>query len=171
MTTSKTIRVPRRTLLILCGPAGSGKSTFAARRFSATTIVSSDHCRALICDDENNQQVNRDAFELFHFIIQKRLFLGRFTVADSTALQPDARRKLRELSRRYGYFGCLLIFNIPPEICLERNKNRDRLVEEQVIPYHTSLLQRTIHEAPLEGWEQIHVLSEHDMDTITEIKV
>ena len=170
MTASKIIKVPRRTLLILCGPAGSGKSTFATQHFPATTIVSSDHCRAMICDDENNQQVNRDAFELFHFIIQKRLYLGRFTVADSTALQPDARRKLRDLSRRFGYFGCLLIFNIPPEICLERNKSRHRLVEDQVIPYHSGLLQRTILDAPLEGWEQMQVLGEQDMDVIIEIE-
>ncbi|HYT36036.1 MAG TPA: AAA family ATPase [Ktedonobacteraceae bacterium] len=164
------ITIPRRTLLILCGPTGSGKSTFAAQRFSATTIVSSDHCRAMICDDENNQKVNRDAFELFHLIIQKRLSLGRFTVADSTALQPDARRKLRDLSRRFGYFGCLLIFNIPPEICLERNKSRHRLVEEQVIPYHTGLLQRAILDTPHEGWEQIHILGEQNMDIIVEIE-
>jgi len=170
MNTPHIITIPRRTLLVLCGPAGSGKSTFAAQCFSATTIVSSDYCRAMICDDENNQKVNRDAFELFHLIIQKRLSLGRFTVADSTALQPDARRKLRDLSRRFGYFGCLLIFNIPPEICLERNKSRHRLVEEQVIPYHTGLLQRAILDTPHEGWEQIHILGEQDMDIIVEIE-
>jgi protein phosphatase len=170
MTTPRIIKIPRRTLLVLCGPAGSGKSTFAAQRFPATTIVSSDYCRAMICDDENNQKVNRDTFELFHLIIQKRLSLGRFTVADSTALQPDARRKLRDLSRRFGYFGCLLIFNIPPEICLERNKSRHRLVEEQVIPYHTGLLQRTILDTPYEGWEQIHILGEQDMGVIVEIE-
>ena len=170
MNTPHIITIPRRTLLVLCGPAGSGKSTFAAQRFGATTIVSSDHCRAMICDDENNQTVNRDTFELFHLIIQKRLFLGRFTVADSTALQPDARRKLRELSRHYGYFGCLLIFNIAPEICLERNKKRQRLVEERVIPYHTGLLQRALLDTPQEGWEQIHILDEQDMDVIVEIK-
>jgi predicted kinase len=170
MTTPKIIKVPRRTLLVLCGPAGSGKSTFAAQRFVSTNIVSSDHCRAMICDDENNQQVNRDTFELFHFIIQKRLFLSRFTVADSTALQPEARRKLRDLSRRFGYLGCLLIFDIPPEVCLERNKRRHRLVEEQVIPYHTGLLQRALLEAPGEGWEQVHVLGEQDMDAIVEIE-
>ncbi len=164
------ITIPRRTLLVLCGPAGSGKSTFAAQRFAATTIVSSDRCRAMICDDENNQTVNRETFELFHLIIQKRLFLGRFTVADSTALQPEARRKLRDLSRYYGYFGCLLIFNIPPEICLERNKNRHRSVEERVIPYHAGLLQRAILDAPREGWELIHVLGEQDMDVIVEIE-
>jgi protein phosphatase len=124
----------------------------------------------MICDDENNQQVNRDTFELFHFIIQKRLLLGRFTIADSTALQADARRKQRELSRRFGYFGCLLIFNIPPEVCLQRNKSRYRLVEEQVIPYHTALLHRAILDAPLEGWEQVHILGEQDMNTNIEIE-
>jgi predicted kinase len=170
MNTPHIITIPRRTLLVLCGPAGSGKSTFAAQRFAETTIVSSDHCRAMICDDENNQNVNRDTFELFHLIIQKRLSLGRFTVADSTALQPDARRKLRDLSRHYGYFGCLLIFNIPPEICLERNKSRHRLVEERVIPYHADLLQRAILNAPREGWELIHILGEQDMDVTIEIE-
>ena len=170
MNTPRIITIPRRTLLVLCGPAGSGKSTFAAQRFSATTIVSSDHCRAMICDDENNQKVNRDTFELFHLIIQKRLSLGRFTVADSTALQQDARHKLRELSRHFGYFGCLLIFNIPPEVCLEHNKSRNRLVDEHVIPYHAGLLQRTILDTPHEGWELIHILGEQDMDVIVEIE-
>ena len=166
MNTPRIITIPRRTLLVLCGPAGSGKSTFAAQCFAATTIVSSDHCRAMICDDENNQKVNRDTFELFHLIIQKRLSLGRFTVADSTALYPDARHKLRDISRHFGYFGCLLIFNIPPEICLERNKRRQRLVEESVIPYHTGLLQRAKLDTPQEGWELVHILGEQDMDVI-----
>ena len=103
-------------------------------------------------------------------IIQKRLFLGRFTVADSTALQPEARHKLRTLSRYYGYFGCLLIFNIPPEICLERNKSRHRSVEERVIPYHTGLLQRTILDAPQEGWEAIHILDEQSLDVKIEFE-
>jgi len=170
MNTPHIITIPQRTLLVLCGPAGSGKSTFAAQRFAGTTIVSSDHCRAMICDDENNQSVNRDTFELFHLIIQKRLSLGRFTVADSTALHPDARRKLRDLARQFGYYGCLLIFNIPPEICLERNKNRQRLVEERVIPYHAGLLQRTLLDAPREGWEMIYILDEQDMDVRIELK-
>jgi predicted kinase len=170
MNTPRIITIPRRTLLVLCGPAGSGKSTFAAQRFAATTIVSSDHCRAMICDDESNQKVNRDTFELFHLIIQKRLSLGRFTVADSTALYPDARRKLRDVSHHFGFFGCLLIFNIPPEICLERNKRRERLVEERVIPYHTGLLQRAILDTPQEGWELVHILGEQDMDVIVQLE-
>jgi predicted kinase len=170
MNTPHIITIPRRTLLVLCGPAGSGKSTFAAQRFAETTIVSSDHCRAMICDDENNQSVNRETFELFHLIIQKRLSLGRFTVADSTALHADARHKLRDLSRHFGYSGCLLIFNIPPEVCLKRIKNRSRLVEERVISYHAGLMQRALLDAPQEGWEMIHILDEQDMDVLIEFE-
>src|SRR5919108_5818584 len=106
------IKVPRRTLLVLCGPAGSGKSTFAAQRFGVTTIVSSDHCRAMICDDETNQQVNRDTFDLFYYIIRKRLFQGRLTIADSTALQGNARQTLVEIARRYQYHSRLFVFNM-----------------------------------------------------------
>ena len=122
------IKVPPRTLLVLCGPAGSGKSTFAAQRFGRTVIVSSDHCRELICDDANNQQVNRDAFDLFYFIIKKRLFLGRFTVADSTALHAEARRRLRDMARWHGYLACLLIFNISQDTCARWNQGRERKV-------------------------------------------
>lgn len=123
----------------------------------------------MICDDETNQRVNRDAFDLFYYIIQKRLFLGRFTVADSTALQPEPRRRLRELSRRYGYYGCLLIFNIAPEVCLERDRRRGRMVGEQVVAYHARLLQQTLQDAPYEGWEKVYVLGEEDMDALVEI--
>jgi predicted kinase len=165
------IKVPHRTLLVLCGPAGSGKSTFAAQRFGVTTIVSSDHCRAMICDDEANQQVNRDTFDLFYYIISKRLLLGRFTVADSTALQAEARRRLRELSRRFGYLGCLLIFNTSEATCLTRDLVRERKVGPQVITYHMGLLQQALRDAPHEGWEQVHVLGEDDMDAEVDVEI
>ena len=163
------IQVPRRTLLVLCGPAGCGKSTFAAQRFGASTIVSSDHCREMICDDVTNQQVNRDTFDLFYYIMRKRMYLGRFTVADSTALQPEARRQLRELAQRYGYFTCLLIFDIPAEVCLQRDRQRERRVGDAVIAYHAGLLKQALVDAPQEGWNQSHILHENEMDAIVTV--
>jgi len=163
------ITVPRRTLLVLCGPSGSGKSAFAAQRFISTSIVSSDYCRAMICDDETNQQIHRETFDLFHYIISKRMRLGRFTVADSTALQPFARRRLLAQVSQSSYHGCLLIFNIPLEVCLQHDELRPRMVGEQVINYHMGLLQRTLQDAPSEGWEQVHVLGVEDMDAQIEI--
>ena len=161
---SMLIQVPPRTLLVLCGSACSGKSTFAARRYIPTMIVSSDFCRALICDDAANQGVNRDTFDLFYYIIHKRLFQQRFTVADSTALYLEARLKLIDLAHRHNYFTCLLIFNTPESLCAERNRQRERKVDDAVMPYHARLLQQTLLDAPHEGWHQVHVLGEGDMD-------
>jgi predicted kinase len=156
----QTIALPWRTLLVLCGPAGSGKSTFAAQRFRHSMIVSSDACRELVCDDAANQQVNRDTFDLFYYIINKRLFNSRFTVADSTALYADARRKLLDLARHHGYLAALLIFNVTEQTVIERNQGRTRSVEPQVIPYHARLLQQTLLDAPKEGWDRLYILGE-----------
>lgn len=167
-TNLSTITTPWRTLLVLCGPAGCGKSTFARHLVEqhrhtglrSTTVVSSDFCRALVCDDEANQQLNRDAFDLFYFIIHKRMFQVRFTIADSTALQTHARHKLLELAQRHHYSSLLLIFNISPQLCLQRDQGRRRSVGEQVIAYHTQLLQQTLRNAPNEGWNQLFVINE-----------
>ncbi len=159
------ISVPRRTLLVLCGPAGCGKSTFAARRFLPTEIVSSDACRAMISDDDTNQGVNYETFNLFHYIINIRMRLGRFIVADSTALQPFARRRLLDQAHRSGYIACLLIFNVSLETCRARDRLRPRSVGEQVLQYHFGLLQQTRPAAPQEGWDQLYVLDEQTMES------
>jgi predicted kinase len=171
---SYSIPVPQRALIALSGPAGSGKSTFAQQvlkrhRLPPTTVISSDFCRALICDDEASQQINRDTFDLFHYIIHKRMFQNRFTIADSTALYADARRKMLDLARRHNYHTCLLIFNITPQTCIERDRNRKRMVGEKVITYHMNLLQQALQETPAEGWNQIYILGEQDLDVTIEI--
>jgi len=147
--------LPRRTLLVLCGPAGSGKSTFVAGRFPETAIVSSDRCRGMICDDENSQEVNRDAFDLFYYILRKRMLLGHFCVADSVALTPSARGNLREISRHYSYLGCVLLFETSPELCIQRDKQRTRCVGESVIRYHAGQMIQALQDLPHEGWERI----------------
>src|SRR5579859_104323 len=124
------ITLPPGALIALCGPAGSGKSTFARNLvknhagFVETMIVSSDHCRALVCDDENNQQVNRDSFDLFYYIIHKRMFQKRLTIADSTALKAEARHRLLELAGRHQVATCLLIFTVTEETCRQRDQSR-----------------------------------------------
>jgi protein phosphatase len=170
--------LPERSLIVLCGPAGAGKSTFA-RTFIAqfkeqgyreTSIVSSDYCRALICDDETNQQVNKDTFELFYYIIHKRMFQERLTIADSTALQVETRHKLLDLAAKHHYYTCLFLFNMSLETCLryDQHQARGRIVGEDVIRYHLGLLQRAIKDVSDEGWGTIHVIDEeHPYPEIT----
>ena len=73
---SMKITIPKLSLVVLIGPSGSGKSTFARKHFLPTEVLSSDACRGLVCDDENDQAVTNDAFEVLHFIAAKRLALG-----------------------------------------------------------------------------------------------
>ena len=150
--------LPRRTLLVLCGSTGCGKSTFAAQRFPETNIVSSDRCRGMVCDDENSQAFNREAFDLFHYILRKRMMLGRFCVADSTALLPQAREKLRQLALYFGYFACLLIFDVSAEVCMERDRQRARQVGEKVVRYHAGLLVKTLQDVQNENWQLLRIL-------------
>jgi protein phosphatase len=175
--------IPRQTLIVLCGPAGSGKSTFAQRFVErhyaqgcrATTIVSSDYCRALICDEVTNQQINRDTFDLFYYIIQKRMFQRSLTIADSTALTPEARHRLVEIARRQRFMTCLVVFNMPLQTCIARDREtaRGRVVGGQVIAYHIKQLQRALRDIPHEGWDQIRILDDQHADldlTIGEAK-
>jgi predicted kinase len=170
----QSFKISRQTLIVLCGPAGSGKSTFA-RRFverhyaqgcRATTIVSSDFCRALICDDVTNQQMNRDTFDLFYYIIQKRMLQHSLTIADSTALIPEARQRLVSMAQRQHFATCLVVFNMSLQTCIARDReaNRGRVVGQQVIAHHMKQLERALQAIPHEGWGQIYVLDDQHPD-------
>lgn len=62
------ISIPNLSLVVLVGPSGSGKSSFARKHFLPTEVLSSDFCRGLVADDENEQGATNDAFEVLHFI-------------------------------------------------------------------------------------------------------
>jgi len=159
------IKITPRTLVVLCGVAGSGKSTFARKFFKRTQIVSSDHCRAMISDNPANQAVSKHAFELFYFIIEKRLLVGRLTVADATSLSKETRRQLIEIARKYGFKVVIIIFDIPIEICIERDSKRPRKVGEQVIRNQYANFIEAKKSIPTEGFDEIFTLDEKTLDT------
>jgi len=166
------ISLPRTTLLVLCGTPGCGKSTFASRYFRETMIVSSDQCRLLVSDSETNMAASKEAFKLFRFTIERRLSLGRFTVADSTAITRQARGELLHIGRKYGFNTTLLIFNIPEDVCQARNAGRDRRVVRSVITRMQKMLRQTLHVVHNEGFDNVHVISEEDLNnTAFEIEI
>lgn len=118
------INLPDFALVLLVGPSGCGKSTFAARHFLPTQVLSSDACRALVCDAENNQAATRDAFDLLHFIAGKRLASMHLTVIDATNLQSASRRPLLALAHQYHAPLAAIVFDLPEELCYERNRHR-----------------------------------------------
>ena len=159
------VRVPDPSLVVLCGPAGSGKTTFARRYFRDTAIVSSDRCRAMIADDEANIRASRDAFELFHNIIEARLRHRRLTVADSTALQPEARKTLRQIARRCDVPVIALLLDVPEATCLVWDQRRGRRVGRPVIHRQWERFQHALRAVPNEGFDHVAVLGQGELDT------
>lgn len=63
-----TINIPEPSLVVLIGPSGCGKSTFARKHFGPFEVVSSDYCRGLVSNDENDQTVTEHAFDMLHTV-------------------------------------------------------------------------------------------------------
>src|SRR5262252_1030284 len=118
------IEIPELALLMLVGPAGAGKTTFARARFKPTEVVSSDFCRALVADDEADQSATPAAFELLHLIVRLRLRRRRLTVVDAVNARPVDRRPLLALAREHDCAAVALVFNLPDEVCVRRDRAR-----------------------------------------------
>jgi protein phosphatase len=118
------ITLPDFALVVLIGASGSGKSTFARTHFKPTEILSSDFCRSLVADDENDQSATEDAFAVLHFIAAKRLAGMKLTVIDATNVQPEARKLLIALAREYHALPVAIVLDMPESVCRERNRHR-----------------------------------------------
>ena len=155
------MRIPEPSLVLLIGPSGSGKSTFASKHFKPTEILSSDFCRGLVSDDETDQTVTSDAFEVLRFIAAKRLAAGKLTVIDATNVQGDARKPLLALAREYHYLTVAIVFNMPTKLCQERNAARaDRDLKPHVIRQQHQQLRRSLRHLKREGFRQfLYVMS------------
>ncbi|MFJ3818524.1 polynucleotide kinase-phosphatase [Streptomyces sp. NPDC090056] len=159
-TARRVLPVTDLSLVVLVGATGSGKSTFARRHFKPTEVLSSDFCRGLVADDENDQSASRDAFDVLHHIAGKRLAAGRLTVVDATNVQQDARRQLVQLARTYDVLPIAIVLDLPEQVCRERNAARpDRAdMPAHVIQRHRRELRRSLRGLEREGFRKVHVL-------------
>jgi polynucleotide kinase-phosphatase len=159
-TRDSVLKIPDLCLVTLIGVSGSGKSTFAARHFAATEVISSDFCRALVSDDENDQAATRDAFDVLHFIAGKRLAAGRLTVIDATNVQPEARGPLVTLARKHHALAVAIVLDVPERVCAARNAARpDRSFGAHVLRQQHSQLRRSLGALRREGFHRVYVLS------------
>ena len=160
------IDLPDPCLVVLIGPSGSGKSTFAARHFKPTEVLSSDFCRGLVADDENDQSATTDAFAVLHFIAGRRLAAGRLTVVDATNVQREARAPLVRVAREHDLFTVAIVLDVPEAVCHARNEGRaDRDFGPHVVRQHRSQLRRSLKGLNREGFHRVWVLrSEEDVE-------
>ncbi len=153
------ISIPNLSLVVLVGPSGSGKSSFARKHFLPTEVLSSDSCRGLVADDENEQGATNDAFEVLHFIARKRLAAGRLTVIDATNVQPEARKPLVALAREFHCLPVAVVLNLPEKLCHERNASRpDRSFGPHVVRGQVRTLRQSLRGLGREGFRHVFVL-------------
>ena len=163
------IKIPELALVVLVGPSGSGKSTLAKTLFKPTEVISSDFCRGLVSDDENDQAATKDAFEVLHFIAGKRLRAGKLTVIDATNVQSEARKSLIALAREFHCLPVALVLDFPERICRERNAFRsDRNFGDHVIRNQCSQLRKSLRGLEREGFRHVSVFrSPEELEGLT----
>src|SRR5262245_12201888 len=150
------LSIPELALVVLIGPSGAGKSTFARTHFKPTEILSSDYCRGLVADDENDQSATGDAFDVLHYIARKPLATGRLTVIDATNVQVGARKPLLALAREYHVLPVAIVFDLPERLCQERNRTRpDRDFGPHVIRRQLQDLRRSQRGLQREGFRSV----------------
>ena len=153
------IALPELSLVALVGVSGSGKSSFAARHFLPTEVLSSDFCRGLVSDNENDQTVTTAAFEILHFIAGKRLEAGKLTVVDATNVQPEARKPLVALAKSHHTLAVAIVLDVPESVCVDRNASRpDRDFGPHVLRNQRSQLRRSMKGLRREGFHKVFFL-------------
>ena len=147
------IQIPNLSLVVLIGPSGSGKSTFAQAHFLKTEVLSSDFCRGLVSDNENDQAATNDAFDVLNFVASKRLAAGKLTVIDATNVQPEARKPLVKLAREFHVLPVAIVLDLPEKLCNGRNRDRrDRTFGPHAIRQQRSQLRQSLKKLSREGY-------------------
>ncbi|MEP7086775.1 MAG: polynucleotide kinase-phosphatase [Gemmatimonadota bacterium] len=169
---ARALTIPELSLVVLVGASGSGKSTFARNNFGPFEVISSDFCRGLISNDENDQSSTKDAFETLHFIAAKRLERGLLTVIDATNVQSEARKPLVELARRYHVLPVAIVLDVSERLCEDRNRDRaDRAFGAHVIRQQHSQLRKSLRFLQKEGFRHAHVLrSPEEIASVTIVR-
>lgn len=170
------LSIPDPSLVVLMGAAGAGKSTFAARHFDPSEVLSADAYRARISGDPANQAVTRAAFGMLHRDLGRRLQAQQLSVVDATNLGRAARRVLLRLAAAGGVPAVAVVFDLPANVILARNAARTtRIVDEAVVRQHLAQV-RAMIDGPLadldaEGFSLVAIVRDPgELDGLTVVR-
>ena len=125
-------RAPRGVVVLAIGLPGSGKTTWFKRR--GVTPLSSDLLRSILFDDITEQRYQGLVFSTLRSLLRARLIAKMpWNYVDATNLSPHERRQWIKMARSFGYEVQALFFDVPLEVCLDRNRRRERAVQEDVM--------------------------------------
>jgi predicted kinase len=152
--TEKAEKAPRGYVVLAIGLPGSGKTTWFRRR--GVTPLSSDLLRNILFDDVEEQKFQGLVFSTLRSLLRARLIAKMpWNYVDATNLSVHERRQWIKMSKSFGFEVQAVFFDVPLEVCLERNRSRDRMVSEEVMRKMAEKLKPPAFE---EGFEKITVV-------------
>jgi predicted kinase len=153
------IEIRDPSLVVLVGAAGSGKSTFAARWFAPSEILSSDAFREILTGDAADQRATKTAFSIIHREVTKRLAAGRTVVVDATNVEASARRQLLARASFANVPSIAIVFALPRDVVLARNAARPgRVVDPEIVARHLDRLEAILPTIADEGFAGVTVI-------------
>jgi protein phosphatase len=157
------IELPSAALVVLVGPAGSGKSTFAARHFRPDEIVSSDAIRERLTGDAADQTRNKAVFRILDAEVAALLRANGRAVVDATSAERHARRSLVRLADTAHLPAIAIVLALPLAVVLARNARRPgRPVPDDVVRRQWHALERSLRDDALdaEGFAAVHLIGD-----------
>jgi predicted kinase len=150
----KGARPPKGVVVLAIGLPGSGKSTWFRRR--GVTPLSSDMLRSILFDDITEQRYQGLVFSTLRSLLRARLIARMpWNYVDASNLSSHERRQWIKMAKGFGYEVHAVFFDVPVEVCLERNRKRERQVKEEVIQRMAAKLKAPSFE---EGFTKITVV-------------
>jgi len=123
---------PKGFVVLAIGLPGSGKTTWFKRR--GVTPLSSDMLRSILFDDITEQRYQGLVFSTLRSLLRARLIAKMpWNYVDATNLSPHERRQWIKMAKSFGYDVQAVFFDVPLEICMERNSRRERTVGDDVM--------------------------------------
>lgn len=145
---------PKGYVVLAIGLPGSGKTTWFGRR--GITPLSSDLLRNILFDDVEEQRYQGLVFSTLRSLLRARLIAKMpMNYVDATNLSIHERRQWIKMAKSFGYEVQAVFFDVPLEVCLDRNRQRDRSVSEDVMRKMAEKLKPPVFE---EGFEKITVV-------------